>query len=396
MLGTKTVNGKAAGEGLWMWLHRWSGLVIMAFIALAALTGCVLVLGVPIDHAVNAAMFRTPESSVPRLAPLAAVEKFQRDNPNIAVTNFPLEVDPGMALVLTVAPQPGGAWVGYDQLFLDPATGKVLGTRKMSGGGGIQKSLMTKISHLHKNLLLGNFGRVVMGVAALVWLLTNFIGIWLTVPRRAPRWRQWLRMWKMRASSPFARQMLDLHRASGLWLLLPLTLLAFTSVAFNFEREIYLPALEKLSPPHNNFLHKPVPFLLGTRPTIGFGDALRFAEAEAVNQKLEGRPASMMYDPGNNHYAIAFTPDGKVSTRGLGPVSLYVDAVKGRFLYRDDPYHDSFGVVMERMIYPVHSGRVLGWPGQALVFVLGLVTFAQTATGLYVWWKKRRTRLAGS
>jgi len=45
------------------------------------------------------------------------------------------------------------------------------------------------------------------------------------------------------------------------------------------------------------------------------------------------------------------------------------------------------------MLYPVHSGRIAGPFGVAFIFVLGLVTVGQCGTGVYVWWKKRRSRI---
>ena len=46
------------------------------------------------------------------------------------------------------------------------------------------------------------------------------------------------------------------------------------------------------------------------------------------------------------------------------------------------------------MVYPLHSGEIFGWVTVLLVFVLGVVTFGQSITGLYVWWKKRASRVA--
>ena len=44
-------------------------------------------------------------------------------------------------------------------------------------------------------------------------------------------------MWRFSFRSIFARLMLDLHRSTGLWLLVGVTMLAFTSVCLNFYAE---------------------------------------------------------------------------------------------------------------------------------------------------------------
>jgi uncharacterized iron-regulated membrane protein len=78
----------------------------------------------------------------------------------------------------------------------------------------------------------------------------------------------------------------------------------------------------------------------------------------------------------------------------LGPVTLFFEGQGGRFVYADDPYHDGAGRKLSRSLYPLHSGEVIGPAGVAIIFLLGLATAEMCVTGIYIWWKKRRSRLA--
>jgi len=98
--------------------------------------------------------------------------------------------------------------------------------------------------------------------------------------------------------------------------------------------------------------------------------------------------------PDRNVYGVMFTKSGVEHYRGLGPVTYYVDGTSGRFVYADDPYHDSTGRKFSRALYPLHSGEVIGPIGIAIIFILGLSTAEMCVTGLYTWWKKRQSRLA--
>jgi uncharacterized iron-regulated membrane protein len=89
-----------------------------------------------------------------------------------------------------------------------------------------------------------------------------------------------------------------------------------------------------------------------------------------------------------------YTDNGVVNYRHLGPVYLYFDAQSGAYVHEVNPYTDSAGLVMIRVLYPTHSGEVAGGFTVFLIFILGLATAEQCITGIWVWWKKRGPRIA--
>lgn len=44
--------------------------------------------------------------------------------------------------------------------------------------------------------------------------------------------------------------------------------------------------------------------------------------------------------------------------------------------------------------FPLRSGRILGLPGRILVSVMGIAVAALSVTGVVIWYRKRRARLA--
>lgn len=373
---------------VWLAIHRYAGLVTAAFLLIAGLTGCVLVFDKPLDRALNPDLFRLDRPEV-RVAPLAAVSRFEAAHPELRVTGFPLEPLPGEALRVSVQAAPGGR-LGFDEAFLGPG-GTVRGVRALAAGWG-RRGLVQGIYQFHYTLLGGVAGRWLMGAAALVWLVSNLVGLYLTLPRRAPFWKGWRPAWTVALRAKLPRLLLDLHQATGLWLLLPLTLLAFTSVSMNFFDEAFTPAVQALSPA------RPSPFDRPATPPpshpAGFGQALASAQRAAQRLHLAGAPAQAGYLPDRGLYEVQFTPSGRLTYSGLGPVALYMDGRDGRLVYLDDPYTDSAGRRASRALYPLHSGQVAGWPTEALVFLLGLVLAGQAATGVYLWLKRRGPRIA--
>ncbi|MBB6123731.1 PepSY-associated TM helix domain-containing protein [Sphingobium subterraneum] len=376
---------------MWMAVHRYIGLVTMLFLSLAALTGCLLVFDQPLDEALNADLFVRGEAK--SVDPVTAVERFERSTPTVQVVGFPLHVAADRNIPVSVNPKPGTPAPPYDTVFLDGGTGEIVGTRDTAPAWN-RRGLMPAVAQFHADLLAGVWGQWFMAAVALGWLVSNFVGVYLTWPLKRPYWRTWKRMWQFRFASSPARLLLDLHRASGLWLLGGVTVLAATSVALNLYTEAYEPTVTQLSPLKRSLFDRPAPFPNGATPTLAYRDALTLAEKQAGKARLEWQPATLLYKPEWNLYGVTFTHDGLLNYQKLGPIYYYFDARTGRFAHEVNPYTDSAGLVMIRILYPLHSGDVGGAVTQAVVFVLGLATLLMSGTGCYVWWKKRRSRVA--
>jgi len=54
----------------------------------------------------------------------------------------------------------------------------------------------------------------------------------------------------------------------------------------------------------------------------------------------------------------------------------------------------TYGPIAIPASFPLHSGRILGLPGRILISVMGIVVAALSVTGVVIWYRKRRARLA--
>lgn len=382
---------KAKTRQFWTRIHRWLGLSAFIFLFIAGVTGSFLCFDKRIDAGLNRDLFYH-QSAGPLLQPVALASAFQAAHPDLVVTQFPLNLRPSENLKIEVRPRSGAARAGFDEVFIDPATGQVVGTR-LSGPGWGRRHIVQAIFQLHQNLLGGTAGRWLMGLAALAWLISSFVGLYLTFPAKKPFWPKWKKKWKIDLNARLRRFMLDLHNASGLWLLILASVLAYTSVAMNFFDEAFVPAVQAVSPARPTMFDT-APRQAAPLPKISFADALRNGIDAARADRLEWKPALERFSPEYGAYGVTFTDNGFENYHLLGPVTYYIDGQTGRFVERDDPYHDSFGRKLTRSLYPLHSGDVAGWFGIAIIFLLGLATAEMCVTGVYTWWKKRESRKA--
>jgi len=354
-------------------------------------TGCLLCVDTSIDAALNPDLFKTDTAGRPA-SPVDIVSRLEQARPDLVVTRFPLRVDPGRTIEAIVTARDRARPLEFDQMFLDPHDGRVVGTR-LSGPGLDRRHIMDAVFSFHYTLLAGKWGRWLMGIAALGWLIGNGVGVYLTLPVTKGFWRKWRRAWKVDPHARFRFLMLDIHRASGLWLLIGVTVLAFTSVAMNFFDEAFTPIVSAVSPARPSPFDAPARSGPDADGRIGFQKALARANAIAATNGMRWKPAVETYLPEQGLYGVMYTGSGYEEYRGLGPVTYYLDSRSGRFVYADDPYHDSGGRKLSRALYPLHSGGVAGPIGTAIVFLLGMATAEMCVTGFYTWWKKRRSLL---
>ena len=115
---------------------------------------------------------------------------------------------------------------------------------------------------------------------------------------------------------------------------------------------------------------------------------------KARRDDLAYPPATLQHFADRQLYGVGFTPTGADEYRGLGPISYLIDDRTGDLVFVDNPWTDSAGQKVLRALYPLHSGQVGGLATRLIVLVLGLATVEMAATGIFVWWKKRKARIS--
>lgn len=383
----------ATTRQFWTKIHRWLGLGALAFLFIAGLTGSFLCFDKRIDAELNRDLFYRLSAGAARPSEALAT-RFAERHPDLVITQFGLHLSPNENLKLDVQPRTRNATPLFDQVFIDPSNGRIVGTR-LSRPGWDRRHIVEGIFQLHQNLVAGKWGRWVMGLAAFAWLISNFVGLYLTFPAKKPFWPKWKKKWTIDLKANVRRFMLELHNASGLWLLILASILAYTSVAMNFFDEAFVPAVQAVSPAKPSMFDA-TPKSATPQVRLSFADALPLGIRAAKDNGSTWQPALERYSPEFGAYGVTFTDNGLENYHMLGPVTYYIDGGSGRLVEIDDPYHDSLGRKLSRSLYPLHSGEIGGWFGIAIIFVLGIATSEMCVTGFYTWWKKRQSRRPAS
>jgi uncharacterized iron-regulated membrane protein len=391
-------------------LHRYVGLALATFLIVAGLSGALLVWQHELDAALNPHWFKVqaPASGTLPLDPLTLRERVAAAYFQAAVNDVDLHLRPYASAVFELAPgvasPDGHTPLAVDEVFVNPYTGEILGARQR---GAIQDgwhNLIPFLYRLHYSMALDRIGVLLMGVVALLWTVDCFSSACLTFPAppraQNPHRRRWLARWspawRLRVRSGAYKLNYDLHRAAGLWAWVMLLVFAWSSVAFNLGREVYLPAMQQA------FSFQPLPETLPLRRSEPTATRLDWQEALAIGERLMGqlaeregfqviRAESLQYQPASESYRYRVTSSRDI--REEGSTQVLFAAAGGELLLSYLPTGKAAGDTITTWITSLHRAQTWGLPYRLFVTALGLIVAMLSMTGVYVWWAKRKGRL---
>jgi uncharacterized iron-regulated membrane protein len=401
---------------LWVLVHRYAGLYLALFLAVAGLTGSVMAFHPEVSRWLDPPPPCPEARGRAPLDPLVLRERALALEPQGTLAWIPLHLEAGEVFAVRFQPRTDPATgkpreLAVTAAWLDPYTGEALRQRRDPDGFWplTRQNLLPFLVALHYSLAAGQVGTWLFGIAALVWTLDCFVGLYLTFParRREPvapspesARRSWLGRWKVSwlvkwQAGPW-RLGFDLHRAPGLWTWVLLLAFAWSGVGFNLYEQVYVPvsrallgwedpwsALPKLAEP------QPEP-ALGWREARETGRRLLAEQAAAAGARVE-HEESLGYDPEKAVFYYGARTDREILSRGSGTAVL-VDASSGALRGVILPRGQGLGASVHAWIFGIHTATVFGLAGQLGVLVMGLVVAQLSLTGLYLWWKKRRFR----
>lgn len=384
--------------------HRYAGLFMAVFLAIAGLTGSILAFRDEIDRMVAPHLYATPRPGVPRL-PLTTIAERARDLvPHATISGVNRTFDDQVAVQFTADRNPATGKrydLGFKTLYVDPWTGAELGRRTGDNPAAGLQNLTSFILHLHDRLLTGP-GYLFMGVVALVWTIDCFIAVYLTVPTMLRGfWRQWAPAWQIKRGAGAYRLNLDLHRAFGLWLWPMIFVFAWSSVMFNlrypvfnfvmgslFEYESQVDTMLALMDRAKGRENDPLPPVDWTFAETS-GRALLEAKAREDGFTLK-ETSAVGYIPQLGVYAYGARTSRDINPNGTGSLTMFERNGEPLLVLVGRGQHT--GNTIETWLASLHTTMGLGRWYQLFVAALGVVITMFSVTGVYLWWKKRKIR----
>lgn len=390
------------GRRLWVMLHRWAGLTISLFLCVAGTTGALLAFYDELHLATAPALLRAqpPAPGAAMLDPLELRDRAERASGG-RIDYTRLDQYPGRTMFFYPKPLPGAAPLAYEEIRLNPYTG-VEQSRRTPGdlSEGVH-NLMPFVYDLHHELALGEIGRWAFGIAALIWALDCFVGVYLTLPTgRARRLGRWRKAWTIKRPVQSSHRLkLDFHTAGGLWLWPMLFVFAWSAVSFNL-RPVYDPVMTAVLGPAGDTLDAPaldapldVP-AFDWRTARAHGRALAAKLADQHGFTVQGE-MNLGIDRSTGIWRYGFSSDREVFDK-YGQSRIYFRDSTGELVRLSLPSGQTARQTADSWLVALHLGFVFGLPYRLFVMCVGLAVTGLSVTGVLIWMRKRSARLLRS
>jgi uncharacterized iron-regulated membrane protein len=264
----------------------------------------------------------------------------------------------------------------YKEVFINPYNGEVLNLKNMASDPFIISL------ELHRNLLLGSFGKEIIDYSSLVFLFMLISGIFLWWPRsRSGRTKRFKITF-----SPNPKQVnYNLHNVLGFyasWVAIFLVLTGFVWAFTWFTDSVdWIANGGENSPPHKEVFSD-------TSNTITGKNVLDEIYSYAFTKIPEAKRFYLGFpDKKEESIVLISYQSGEVY---YDHNHFYFDQYSGELIDKA-PYEDATnGDKILAMAYDIHIGKILGLPGQILAFCASLIIASLPVTGLRIWLGRRK------
>jgi uncharacterized iron-regulated membrane protein len=401
----------------WVIAHRWAGLTIALFLCVAGMTGALLSFHDELDalSAQDLHVVEPPWPGAAMLDPQTLRERVLMRHPGGTIDYLPLQFARERSVVLGITrmdPRTGARqpWSReWDEIFIDPYTGRTLGHRLWGDIGEGMVNIMPFLYRLHYSLAFGDYGLLAFGIASLIWMLDCFIGFYLTFPVRPTGqtrlaafaepgwWKRWTSAWRVRRGRGRQRLTFDLHRAGGLWIWPLLLVFAWSGVSFNL-RQVYNPVMKL-------FGYESLEDGIEPPPTPRYEPRLDFRAAEAIGKRLaeqetarlgisidHSRDRGLLHRSDAGVYAYIFSSSADIRREGGRSLAIF-DSDSGKLVKLVVPQGQNGANSFTEWITALHVASVWGLPWRIAVSAIGVMATMLSATGVLIWARKRTARI---
>lgn len=368
---------------LWLKLHLWLGLLLGLWLSLIGLTGSLLVFYHELEELVHPTIFAVapqPDGEAafrPFEEVYAAIRKDMPEATQFGSIYYPRTATSAWWGRYTA---PSGPETGLWYVFVDPYTASVLDRWPVKQDGQwCRREFSGFLYDLHYKLLLpGGIGSPLVGIMAILALVSVGVGVYLWWPKNG----KWRRALSFKRSASSQRLTFDLHNVSGIYLLPVLLVVLFSGVYFNLPEQFYW-VVRQFSPNTVEYYG----YSIKSNPPAPDAQPIGLVRAfDIVRTRFpEGRP-ELLRNASSPDSAYRICNKQVASVSAFADVRcVHIDQYSGEILYFSASESHTGGDTFARWQLPLHSGKAFGLPGRILVLLSGLALPVLFVTGVIRW-----------
>lgn len=368
-------------------LHLWLGLLSSMIICIVCLTGSIYAFKNQITDLYNYnKVFITPQKNKINIDDIQL--HFTRQNKEITQLFIPKSNNRSWIISYT-----------DNQNFTHTSYFNPYTLQELGFGKNDLDNFFQTILGLHRNLLLGEIGRQIVGGAVVVLVLMIISGIVIWIPKKLSLLKQHL---SIKTDAKRQRINYDFHRALGFFFALPLLFIAITGLYITYPWvknglivSLGGTSIHSISTTDNNDFEKLMADMLSRQDEKNSSGKTLFLSQiiSETNKQLnyKGDLKITLPNKENPRYDIVKINSENWLT-ALLPDEISFDKngkLKSKNIFLEKPLHQQFIALAK----PLHTGEIIGLPSIIFYFFASLIGFLLPITGIMIWWNRIKKQI---
>lgn len=253
---------------------------------------------------------------------------------------------------------------------VDPYSGIIAASRVE------QDAFFSVVLRLHRYLCLEETGKIITGISCVMFLVIMITGLVLWWPNRKNRKQRFTIKW----NAKFKRLNWDLHAIFGFYVLPFVFLIAMTGLVWSYKWVNNIIFMTFDGKPQQK---REAPASLSQLNTRNSGTLEKIYKA--TNKTLPNPGKILVTLPESDSLSITISKADDNAPIANIVNFLYFDKNTGNLVKTRLYAEETKGMQVRRLIYPIHTGSLLGWPTKIIAFIVALIAASLPVTGVVIW-----------
>lgn len=361
-----------------LWLGFGSGLILF----IVCLTGTIYTFRTEIDEFFNKDRYYFEKQAGAALLNTDELIRLVNTGNKGTVTGFSIPAEENRAWSFSIKPSEtkGKGNEKGMQVLVNPYSGAIISSGETSTG----KFFLT-IMKLHRWLLMEqSTGRVIVGIATIIFALLLLSGIILWLPRKMRYWKQGF---IILFSGKWKRINHDLHNVAGFYTFPVLLIMALTGLCWSFDWYKNGMSAVLNAPVMQRGSGKPLQSVDSTGTAVTLESVLTSAKAH-----LPEKGTTRVAMPDSKQGVFTVTKNNEKAFNVIGTDKVSIDQYTGSVIKIEKFSEKKLGEKIAASIKPIHTGEIFGFWSKIIYFICCLIATSLPVTGTLIWWNKRKKK----
>ncbi|MGE8553235.1 MAG: PepSY-associated TM helix domain-containing protein [Chryseobacterium jejuense] len=370
-------------------LHLWLGLTSGLIVVIMAATGCILAFEEELKHLIHPDRYFTENIGTKKL-PLSELSlQAEKALPEeLKIKRVQISSDPSRTYVFRTLKMDNdaltywGTYLYYYRVYIDPYTGKVQEVEDA------KHDFFEIVLDLHRRLLLGEkIGKAITGYSTLMLAVILLSGLIIWYPKKMSK-NMLKGMFFIKTSASWKRVNYDLHNVLGFYAVLPLILISYSALIWNFEN------IDKWV---KNTLNGKTPTEQKAKSSLPSEEFTKHefvlnSIGEKVEKDLVNKKSAMINFPRSEEgtYYAELTYGNKQYQNEQYNFDQYSGKILKHQFYKDEKI--GYGTALRERNYDLHTGSIFGIFGRIIYLLAGIIATSLPITGFIIYFNRKKKK----